>query len=279
MSAVRAAFGVGMDGNEVGWNVHEHHTLVVGATGSGETMTTYNLVGSLAGNPQVQVVGVDPSSLTLAPFVHAGYRHRFALGTADMTVAADVLDSAVALMDARIGQLLDLGIDKWQIGPGSPTVVVVMEEFAGTLAAAEAQDAKAERGAPKVRPRIVAAVGRLLRESRKAGSTLLTIIQRPDAAVMGGADRGQYSRRIALRLDNADGVRMIFEGVDPATVLRLTSAPPGVGLISEPGETPRWFRGYLLDYPVYSRYVQTHYTARPVPGLDPTSSVGGDSDE
>lgn len=251
------------------WTPHKHHTLVVGATGSGKTVLTYSMLASIAADPCVQIIGCDPSSLTLAPFERDEFPERIALGTSDMSRHAEVLERAVALMDRRIAALFRAGIDKWQTSPHAPTIVTVLEEYAGLLAAAEAEDSLTPHGTPSVKKRILAAAGRLLRESRKAGLTVVTIIQRPDATVMGGGDRAQYSRRIAMRMDNADGVRMVFEGIDAPTVEALTVAKPGVGLIQEPGQPAEWFRAYhLAPYSRYSQYVRNTYEARPVDGFD-----------
>jgi len=256
-------------GGLVTWTPHKHHTLVVGATGSGKTVLTYAMLASIAADPRVQIIGCDPSSLTLAPFDRDEFPGRIALGTSDMSRHAEVLERAVALMDRRIAALLPDGIDMWQASHAAPTIVVILEEYAGLLAAPEAEGSLAPRGSPSVKKRILADAGRLLRESRKAGFTVVTVIQRPDATVMGGGDRAQYSRRIAMRMDNADGVRMVFEGIDAPTVEALTVAKPGIGLIQEPGQPAEWFRAYhLAPYSRYGQYVRDTYEARPIDGLD-----------
>src|SRR5699024_12543066 len=79
----------GWDGSPVRWRIPGTHTVVAGATRSGKSVFSYVVLSQLARLPFVQVVGVDPSGLLLAPFVDAGAEH-LALGT-----AVDKLHAAV----------------------------------------------------------------------------------------------------------------------------------------------------------------------------------------
>jgi hypothetical protein len=221
-------------------------------------------------NQSIAVVGCDPSSVSLAPFADAttgGDPHIF-LGTSDATLLAllEFLVYLLAIMDGRITQLRRAGLDKLRPSPGLPTILLVLEEYAGLLAACDAYDAIRKPG-ERIKPLILGHIGRILREGAKVQILVWAIIQRPDAAIIGGADRAQFSRRITHRLDNADGVRMLNEDADPDTIQRLMQAKPGIGLLNEAGEPLRFFRSVLIDYPTYAAYVRANYQPKP---LDPS---------
>jgi hypothetical protein len=166
-------------------------------------------------------------------------------------------------MDRRIALLRHVGVDVLAIEPTLPTILVVNEEFAGLLAALEVSD-NVRKPADRLRPKVLAHLGRILREGAKVRVFAFTIIQRPDAAIIGGADRAQYARRITHRLDNGDGVRMLNEGAEHDTIDRLQLAKPGVGLLNEAGEPLRVFRSAYLTYPQYVADVRQHYRPRPI---------------
>jgi len=250
-------FAVGVGGKRVAIDLHKDHTILAGATRSGKTVTSYCLLAGVARDPLVAVVGVDPSALTLAPFEDAG-QELVVTGTADLPAVEAVLAELVAIMDERIARLRRSGVDHLIPSPELPTIRVVLEEYAGLLAAVEAYDAAA-KPADRLKPRIAGHVGRLLREGAKAQVLVFTIIQRPDAALIGGGDRAQYARRISHRLDNRDGVRMLNETADDDVIDHLIAAKSGVGLLNEAGEPLRFFRSVWLEYPTYIAEVQKHY--------------------
>ncbi len=265
------AFGVGESGQPITWDPHIHHSLLSGGTGSGKSSTSYSMIAGAVGDRTVQIVGIDPSSLLLAPFGAKSGDGLIALGTSHLDAAIELLERIVDLMDLRSGRLAALGVDTWPVSPRNARILVVLEEYGGLLAACESQDAVGGRGADRLRARVVRAVGRLLREGRKTGILVFTIIQRPDAQVIGGADRGQYTRRIAHRLDNNEGVRMVFEGASNDTTARLSAALPGVGALGESGHELTFFRSYHVDYSTFLRHVTSRYHAMPIAGLtEPT---------
>lgn len=268
-------FAFDAHGNRLTADLHRYHTILAGATRSGKSATSYVLLAGASCDPSIAIVGCDPSSLLLAPFEDAG-QSQIVTGTRDLPAMAASLEALVQVMDERIAILRALGVDKFAPSPQRPTVLVVMEEYAGTLAACETYDA-AQKPADRIKPKVLGAVGRLLREGAKAQIFVFTIIQRPDASILGGADRAQYSRRITHRLDNADGVRMLNEDTDLDTTSRLMSARPGVGLLNEAGEPLRFFKSVLLEYPAFVGYVRSNYRPKALmPATDTRKEVRDD---
>lgn len=232
------------------------HTLLVGTTGSGKSAALYYPLASLAGQSDFVVVGVDPSGILLSPWAEVDSLPAwFALGTGNLPHAASVLERAVTLMDRRIAWLASHGQDKMSADDGFPTVIVVLEEFHALLAATEVADLGA-RPADRLRPRVLAAVGRLLRESRKVNMVVTCAIQRLDAVLIGGGDRTQYARRISFRADSTDSARMVMESATADDFEQMMSALPGQGFISEPGSYLRRFRTVNFSYSRYLDHVR-----------------------
>jgi len=263
-------FGLNEHNEYIAWAPHAHHTLVAGGTGSGKTSTTYAMLAGAASDHTVQIVGVDPSSLLLAPFQEKSGEGLVEVGTRYLGAAALLLERVVDLMDTRTERLSELQVDVWPLAKSHPRILVVLEEYGGLLAACESQDGLADKAQGRLKPRVVRAVGRLLREGRKSGILVFTIIQRPDAQVIGGSDRSQYSRRIAHRLDNSDGVRMLFEHAHSDLAVRLSEAMPGVGYLQEPGTKISQFRSFHVDYRTYLRLVSHRYRSTQIAGLSPS---------
>lgn len=257
-------YGVDSLGVPALFDPQAHHTAVAGATRSGKSVTTYAILADLAALPWVQIVGIDPSSILLAPHAQ-GRESQFALGTSPAALgqALDVLHRLEGLMDARIAKLAALGIDKVPTGwrdPRLPTVWLILEEYAGLLAAADKTQTT----------EVVRVVGRLLREGAKAAIFVLTILQRPEAAVL--HDRAQYSRRIVHRLDNGDSVRMLLEAATPETVARHMDLAPGLSVVHEAGEPYRLVRSDYLDYGPYAAHVRAVSAGKP-PLFDPPQGM------
>jgi DNA segregation ATPase FtsK/SpoIIIE-like protein len=253
-------FGIGTDGAKVYVDLSWASTILAGATRTGKSNTSYVLLGGASRDPATVVCGIDPSSLLLGPFSDAG-QPDIVLGTANPAAVAETLERIVQVMDGRIAMLRRLGVDKLVASVEIPTVLVVLEEWAGTLRACKTHDATA-KPADRLLPRVEAAVGRLLMEGSKCGVQAFCLIQRADAALLGGDIRAQYARRICHRLDNRDGMVMLLPDVEKDAVDRLMAAKPGVGLLAEAGEPPRWFRSVRIEYGDYLACVRSHYQPR-----------------
>lgn len=247
------------------------HAGMQGATRSGKSSTCYTLLGALAHRPDVVVCGVDPSGLLLDPFTHGRGSAWIATGTHadDLDHAAHVLADLVALMDDRVRDLRAAGVDKLAgFTPGTPAVWVVLEEYPGLLAAAKALDG--ERGAKpgeRLAPRLEAAVGRLVKEGAKVGVCVLVLAQRMSAEALKTDDRANLGCRVTLRVDNADAVAMLHDGLTRDQTQTVREFAPGVALVETPGVPLRRVRMHYTSYEAYRARVTAGLAAQTAPAL------------
>ena len=95
---------------------------------------------------------------------------------------------------------------------------------------------------------------RLLCEARKTRISVVMLVQRPEANLIGGTERSQMGLRIAFRLDGPDSVKMaVPEAADYAA--EHASALPGVALAAVPGRGLVRLRAPFLGYSDYTRLV------------------------
>lgn len=240
------------------------HLAIQGATRSGKSALCYGLLGSLPGSASVKVCGVDPSGVLLAPWRGMGHDEWIATGTEDMQHAADALARIVEEMDARIRGLLLEGSDKvTEFSPELPLLVVVLEEYPGTLSAARSEDdAQGRKTGERVAPKIERSVGRLVKEGAKVGVRVIVLAQRMSAKAIDTDDRSNFGVRISLRVDNADAVGMLHENATDWAPI-VAAYPPGRALIERPGHGQTQMQVYLTEYADYRAWIET-YRPRPV---------------
>jgi len=266
-----SGFRVGRDENGLDLEVDlfaPMMSVVSGATRSGKSSFMYGVLALAAEHPHVDVVGVDPSGILLAPFADAyagtDLEPWYHLGTADPEHAIAVVEGLVAIMDGRLALLRNAGTDQIPLAAFAdtfPLVLAVFEEYAGALTWLSGVD-QGRKPADRLQSRFLGAVGRLLREGAKTGVRCWIVTQIPRAEIL--TDRAQLARRVSFRLPSATEVRMLFEAADSDLVERLSNAAPGVGLIHEAGQPHRLFRATAaLDYAAYrSRVLAARGTAR-----------------
>jgi S-DNA-T family DNA segregation ATPase FtsK/SpoIIIE len=175
-----------------------------------------------------------------------------------------LLRDLVAEMDNRIATI---PARRDQIIPDDtcPLIMVILEEYAGLLRAVE--DSGSARKSARV-GEVQRLVARLLSEGHKAAIRLVIILQRADAAVLGGFERGQCSVRISFRVDTADAVVMLHPS-GRAQAEQHATCPPGLALLSAPGvQLARIRAPYLGDgsdglYGVYADLVATRTASSP----------------
>lgn len=239
------------------------HVVISGITRTGKSKGSQSLiVGTCL--PWVQYIGIDPSAGLLKPLKHfSGRPGDFVLGSDPEWIdsAVTLLERCVEVMRERISSL------GWaekinDFSTEVPVVVVVLEEYANLLVAAEnhGKDGK------KIRAKIVSLVGTLLREGAKVGVTVLTILQRAEAAVL--HDRSQYSLRIAYRQDNLDSIKMLFDQPEQFDVSRIVSLSPGRGVLCDSGQPLRWFQTPNPEYSDYVHAVETRIYTGHIPLLE-----------
>ena len=132
------------------------------------------------------------------------------------------------------------------MSPDVPRIVVVLEELPG-LYRSLSTDPKAEK-------RVRGLVARLMAESRKAGYTVILVAQRPEAGIVGSADRAQCDTRISFSADNAEAVRLLFNITTEAAQMHA-NAITGVALISVPGISLARVRSPYVPYRDYAAAV------------------------
>jgi len=240
------------------------HWAVQGATRSGKSVLCYVLLAQLAQHPEVVISGCDPTGILLHPFALAPHPEWRSLGSKDVPASLDVLDRLVDEMDRRIDQLRASDLDKLEdFTEAIPLVYVVLEEYPGTLSAAEADD-EAEGRAPKARiaSKIRRDVRRLVQEGAKAGFRVLILAQRMDASIIGGAERSNVGARITLRVDNRDAITMLHPNLPPETADVVPRFPVGRGVLELPGDGEAIFQTDRISYQAYLAHVRSHLGAR-----------------
>ena len=160
-----------------------------------------------------------------------------------------MLERVVAEMDRRHPAHPDQqrhGADR----PGLPAAGGRARGIPGLLRLLDTVDAKGYGKTAR------ACVARLLSEGRKAGVRVVILMQRADANIIGGYERGQASHRISFRVDTAgrrsDAAPASRRGCDRRT---LATAAPGIGLLSAPGRPLTRFRAPMLPYGDYVQLV------------------------
>ncbi|MFV4913294.1 FtsK/SpoIIIE domain-containing protein [Microbacterium lacticum] len=246
-------FGVDENGRDVVWDhFAAMHSVIQGATRSGKSVLAYAVLADAARDPRIRVVGVDPSGLLLAPHRRGDDDALIHLGTADPEAACQVVEQLVRMMDKRIRILLERGLDsvpKCVHRRAFPLFLIVFEELPAILSWLDGEDQGRKPG-EKFAPRMRLAMGRLLRESAKAGMRVSPVlIQRAEVANLPG--RAQYARRVSMRVDNRASVELLMELATPEDVDRIMGLRPGQGVIHEAGEPLRYFRADYLEYADY----------------------------
>lgn len=216
------------------------HSVTQGSTGSGKSSWTYSQLAPLAGRRDVRVVGIDPSGLLWRPWPDDEPWRVFGVG-GDLGAHRKVLRALCDEMDRRL-TLLPKGADNLTTDDAVPLLVVVLEEYAALVRAAELVDRK-------VGAEVRALVGRLYSEGRKVGLRCLMLLQRADASIVDGAIRAQATLRVSFASE-ADGIAMLHprQVIDPD---EHSIAAPGVCAVTAPRVGTFRARSVLLDYAQY----------------------------
>lgn len=226
------------------------HSIFQGQTRSGKSVLAYNVLAGLSRMQQVQIWGLDPTGILLAPWDH--HSDRIATGTQDLSRHVEVLDNLVSEMDRRIreeirGKWLDKLDDPT---PELPMIVVVLEEWASFVATISDSDAD-RKPADRIAPKLKRLVGRLTFEAAKANIRLLMLMQKASSKSMDTDQRSQFGQTVTMRVDSREAVRMLHSDVSDDLISQIMRAKPGVGLWETPGEPVLRFRSNLLEYGDY----------------------------
>ncbi|WP_445942388.1 FtsK/SpoIIIE domain-containing protein [Pseudonocardia sp. T1-2H] len=227
------------------------HTIASGQTGSGKSSFGYSLLAQAAerakaGEP-IRIAGVDPSSVTLRPFAGTAHAEHISLGLKDPARIERTLDRLVTDLDNRL-EAMPIASDILPITDEHPLTLIVLEEWPATLRALDALD-------KKVAARVRGHVARLLAEARKVRMMVFMLVQRPEANLIGGAERAQLGLRLSFRSDSVESVRLLHSDADPAMAAGHSTALPGVALMSAVGRGLTRVRAPWLPYADYVRRV------------------------
>ena len=231
------------------------HALFAGTTGSGKSGGLNVLMATLAACDDVVIWAIDlKKGMELQPWAACIDR----LATTPEEAAA-LLADAVAILQARASHLAAAGRRVWEPSPGTPALVIIVDEYAEL--ADEAPDAMTDTDS-------IARLGRAL------AVTLIAATQRPTQKAMGqGAVRSQMDTRISFRVRERKDVDLVLgQGMLNAGWHAHALNAPGKFLVSAPEHTtPKRARAYLVTDDDVAR-VTAYYGPRR-PQLDDVSRV------
>jgi len=217
-----AALPVGRREDGAAWLVRLHgtHLLIAGATGAGKASLLWGLVRAmfpLLRSGLARVLAADPKLMELAYGriifeTHGAY-------AADPAAIADMLEGAVADMQARAGRFAGLQRD-YMLSFEHPFTVVLVDEVAFLTAY------QPDR---KLKDRITAALATLTTQGRAVGYAVVAALQDPRKDVL--AIRNLFPDRIAMRLDEPGQTDMVLgDGArDRGAACELISSDPSTG--------------------------------------------------
>jgi S-DNA-T family DNA segregation ATPase FtsK/SpoIIIE len=200
--------------------LHGTHVLIAGATGAGKASLLWSLVRAMFPLMQrgvVRVLAADPKLMELA-FGRVIFE-RYGAYAADPVAIADMLDRAVADMQARAARFA--GFQRNHVPTvEDPFTVVLVDEVAFLTAY------QPDR---KMRERIMNALAILTTQGRAVGYCVVAALQDPRKDVL--AIRNLFPDRIAMRLDEPEQVDMVLgDGSrDRGAACELISSDPATG--------------------------------------------------
>jgi S-DNA-T family DNA segregation ATPase FtsK/SpoIIIE len=248
------------DGQTWAVRLRGSHTLVAGATGAGKGSVIWSLIralGVLIRDGLVRLWVLDPKGgMELA--AGAPLFDRFVYD--DAAAMADVLEDAVAVMQARAARLRgrtrlhDPSADE-------PLIVVVVDELASLTAYAERDE----------RRRINAALSLLLSQGRAVGVVVVAALQDPRKETL--PFRDLFPTRIALAFAEAEQTDLVLgrgARLRGADCSRIPLTTPGIGWVWCDGEPEpvRVRAGWVTDDDI-AAFVAA-YTPGTPPGEDPS---------
>lgn len=219
------------------------HMAIQGGTGSGKSSHVYAMLAPLAGRDDVRVAGIDPTGLAWKPWPADPWR---VSGLRDLDEVRRVLRELVAELDARLASMPP-NTDNLVTDRRTPCVVIVLEEFAGIVRAAELA------GKP-VLVEVRGYVARLLAESRKVGFRLVLAMQRADAGTADALVRAQCGLRMSFSVDSSEALAFLHPR-DSVDAGEHATAAPGVAILTAPGVGTVRVRTPLLRYADYCAVV------------------------
>ncbi|WP_458040345.1 MULTISPECIES: FtsK/SpoIIIE domain-containing protein [Bacteria] len=220
---------MGRDNTGAAWRLRlGPHTLVAGASGSGKASLVWGLLLGLAQPIHagiVEIWGIDrKGGMELA--MGQALLTRFA---ADAQRSVILLEEAVEAMQARARELA--GRTRQHVAaPGSPTVVILIDE----LAALTAYETDRE-----LMRRANSAIATLASQGRAVGFIVFACLQDPRKETLPA--RGLFTQTVGLRLrDGLETAMVLGDGAVAAGALchKISPDSPGVAYVLPDGGTP-----------------------------------------
>lgn len=190
------------------------HLLVAGATNSGKSIYTAQLICSLAlfrSPEELEFLLVDTKNLDLVLFKPLAHVKYVLSQVEDIRAALSFLLDEVRLRNEKMSGTCR-NIREWNaLGYGKPLQykILIIDELADVLASDDAllvQFSKKERP-----PSIHSLVQRLAQISRAAGIHIITATQRPSVKILGGDAKTNFPARVSFKLPSQADSRVVLD--------------------------------------------------------------------
>ncbi len=222
-------FGVDESGAPVVWDLKAApHCLIVGATGSGKTVTLRSVITDASARGMT-VFGLDPKRIELT-----GFR-----GWPGVRYVASSIEDMIALIEALADEMDDryARIEAHQVTEDElAPILVVLDEYTEFVARANAWWKRHRpKGATGTEHPVIERHRSMARLGRSGRVHLVTGTQRPDAKVFGGEARDNYRFRVALGSMSEQGARMVFGRADVGRDIPDTAKGRATVVLGEDG--------------------------------------------
>lgn len=270
------------------------HTLVVGGTGSGKSVTARAIMaGAFARG--YEVICTDPTKKFAGQKNFIPYTKGFFVK--DVEETAEMLDRVYAEVRRRVDLIDAADAENWQDLPAGTIKpwMVVIDEFSGLISVDKKPggDPKASEAVKEALDEwtahtsavamIQSKVAKIAREARSAGVHLMILTQRPDASDIPGQVREQMGTIIQLvspkRIPSREALAMVFPGEMAAQaneeIRSLFDGRPGFGLAYIDGASIQGFKASLIEPDEITSYLTGIGVPQGVPlmGAAPVTAV------
>src|SRR5262249_1739741 len=231
------------------------HALFGGGTGWGKSGAVNTVTGNLVACTDTVIWAIDlKRGMELGPWASC---IDWLATTPDQARA--MLTDAVAVLEARAGDLAATGLRVWHPSPQRPALVIIVDEYAELTQAAPEASADSD------------SIGR---RGRAVAVQLIAATQRPTQKAMGqGALRSMMDIRVCFRVRERRDVDLILgQGMLTAGWNAHKLNAPGKFLVCAPEyDTPKRARAYLVTDEAVAATAARYAEHRPA--LDPISAL------
>jgi hypothetical protein len=254
------------------------HTAIIGASGSGKTVTLRLLV-TIAILLGFEVIGIDPTKKFgglggLAPYTKGMF-------TKSVEEAAEVMTLVYNEVQRRVALIEEVGGEDWEDLPhGSVRPwLIVIDEWA-SLIEEDARPPASLKGTEEynewesetiAKGRISSRANKLAREARSAGIHLVLLSQVANANFLPTKIRENLGTSIQLqgkRKVGLSALNMLFRDMDQDALAELTALDDGnkgLAVSVDDGGAARGFRAGFIDKEVLADVLESRGARRPTP--------------